>query len=223
MCGRYTLKMPIALVTEELDLDRPEFEVAARYNIAPTQRLPVLTQEQPRHLQLMRWGLIPSWAKDPSIGSKMINARAETLAEKPAFRVALRERRCLIPADGFYEWKQTGFGKLPQHIHLISGNLLTFAGLWESWRDGEGRELRSFTIITTTPNALMATIHDRMPVIIPPSQRAAWLDPAAGLAEVQALLMPLPDGLLATQTVGDLVNSPRNDGPELLWPPQTLF
>ncbi len=223
MCGRYTLKMPIALVTEELDLDRPEFEVAARYNIAPTQRLPVLTQEQPRHLQLMRWGLIPSWAKDPSIGSKMINARAETLAEKPAFRMALQERRCLIPADGFYEWQQTGFGKLPQHIHLISGNLLTFAGLWESWRDGEGRELRSFTIITTTPNALMATIHDRMPVIIPPSKRAVWLDPATGPAEVQALLMPLPDGLLTTQTVGDLVNSPRNDGPELLWPPQTLF
>ena len=223
MCGRYTLKMPIALVAEESDLGHPEFEVEPRYNIAPTQRLPVLTQERPRHLQLMRWGLIPSWAKDPSIGSKMINARAETLAEKPAFREALQQRRCLIPADGFYEWQQTGFGKLPQHIHLISGSLLTFAGLWDRWRDGEGRELRSFTIITTTPNALMAIIHDRMPVIIPPEKRDLWLDPAASLAEVQALLVPLPDGLLQTETVSDLVNSPRNDGPEVLLPPMKLF
>ncbi len=223
MCGRYTLKMPIALVAEELDLDRPEFEVSPRYNIAPTQRLPVLTQEQPRHLQLMRWGLVPSWAKDPAVGNKMINARAETLAEKPAFREALKERRCLIPADGFYEWQQTGFGKLPQHIHLIAGGLFTIAGLWESWRDGEGRELRTFTLITTTPNDLMATIHDRMPVIIPPAMRNIWLDPATTAAEIEALLVPLPDGLLEAKTVSDLVNSPRNDGPELLEPPMRLF
>jgi putative SOS response-associated peptidase YedK len=219
MCGRYTLTLPLALVAEELGLDRPEFEVEPRYNIAPTQRLPVLAAELPRHLQLMRWGLIPSWAKDLSVGSKMINARAESLAEKPAFRAALRQRRCLIPADGFYEWQATGLGKIPQHIHLTSRDLLTFGGLWESWRDGEGRELRTFTIITTVPNALMATIHDRMPVIIAPADRARWLDPQATPAQVQALMAPLPDGLLETQAVGDLVNSPRNEGPDLLRPP----
>lgn len=215
--------MPILEIVEDLGIDHPEFEVEARYNIAPTQRLPVIAQGAPYALELMRWGLIPAWAKDPRIGSKMINARAETLAEKPAFRQALQQRRCLVPADGFYEWQQTGLGKVPQHIHLVSRKLITFGGLWESWRDAEGRELRSFTIITTTPNADMAPVHDRMPVIIPPDKRAAWLDPRTSPVDIQAMLVPLPDGLLTRHAVSDLVNSPRNDSPDLLLPPQTLF
>lgn len=223
MCGRYTLKMPIAAVAEELGLDKPEFQIEPRYNIAPTQRLPVVTGEQPRRLQLLRWGLIPSWAKDPSIGNKLINARAETLSEKPAFRQALQQRRCLVVADGFYEWKATNLGKQPQHIHFIDGNLITFGGLWESWRDAEAREIRSFTIITTTPNRSMSEIHDRMPVIIPPEARARWLDPTTPLSEIQSLMVPLPDGYLQADTVGTLVNSPRHEGPALLEPPATLF
>ena len=224
MCGRYTLSMPIVLVAEELGLDRPEFEVEPRYNIAPTQRLPVFAQDQPNRLQIMRWGLIPSWAKDPSVGGKMINARAETLADKPAFRQALQQRRCLIPADGFYEWQATGLGKIPQHIHLVGRHLITFGGLWDEWRDGEDRALRSFTVITTAPNALMATIHDRMPLIITPENRAQWLDSATPMTDLQALMSPLPDGMLSADPVGDLVNSPRNEGPDLLQPPwPTLF
>ena len=223
MCGRYTLKLPLDAVAEDLGVDHPEFAIEPRYNISPTQRLPVVTGELPHRMQLMRWGLVPSWAKDVSISNKMINARAETLFEKPSFRNAIAKRRCLIPTDGFYEWKATPFGKVPQHIHLQSQGLITFGGLWESWLDGEERELRTFTIITTTPNALMAEIHDRMPVIIAPQDRERWLDPQTPLAEIQAMLAPYPDGQLVADAVGHLVNSPRNEGPELLNPPGTLF
>ena len=223
MCGRYTLKMPLLEVAAELGLDHPEFALEPRYNIAPTQRLPIVTGEMPRRLQLMRWGLVPAWAKDPSIGNKLINARAETLSEKPAFRKALEMRRCLVVADGFYEWKATPYGKSPQHIHLQTNGLLTFGGLWESWRDAEGKELRTFTIITTTPNTLMAEIHDRMPVIVPPEFREKWLDLRTPMAEIDALLVPLADGLLTAETVGNQVNSPRNEGPGLLDGPTSLF
>jgi putative SOS response-associated peptidase YedK len=215
MCGRYTIALPAIDIALLLDLLTPDFDFEPRYNVAPTQRLPVQSNDAPDRLSSYRWGLIPSWAQDPSIGNKLLNARAETLADKPAFRQALAQRRCLVPATGFYEWKAGPFGKVPQHIHMADGSLLTFAGLWESWRDAEGREIRSFTIITTTPNALMAPIHDRMPVIIAPQDRQRWLRGEDHLA----LLQPLPDGLLVADPVGPAVNSPRNEGPWLLDPP----
>lgn len=223
MCGRYTLNLPIVELADQLDLDLPEFTFEPRYNIAPTQKLPIVTFEEGKVLALHRWGLIPFWAKDPSIGNKMINARGETLAHKPAFRTALARRRCLVPASGFYEWKKTPTGKIPQHIHNQDQSLLTFAGLWESWKDGEDKELRSFTIITVTPNELMAPIHDRMPAIILPQDRERWLSPDLTSEEALQLLRPCPDGLLTADPVSTLVNSPRNEGPELLAPPNTLF
>ena len=223
MCGRYTLALPIADVAIELGLDKPELEIEPRYNIAPTQRVPVVTNDLPHQLSLLRWGLIPAWAKDPSIGSKLLNARAETLREKPAFRQAFAQRRCLIPADGFYEWKKGPFGKVAQHIHLKNKGLITFAGLWESWKDAEGKDMRSYTIITTTPNALMSEIHDRMPVIIPKADRAIWLAADAGPDDLEALMQPYVDGELEAVAVGDRVNSAQNEGPELLLPPMRLF
>ena len=223
MCGRYTLSLPIADIIEDLDLDKPEFEIEPRYNIAPTQRMPILTGELPRRLSLSRWGLIPSWAKDISIGNKLLNARAETLADKPAFRQAFQQQRCLIPADGFYEWKKSPYGKTAQHIHLRNRGLLTFGGLWESWTDAEGREMRSYTIITTQPNSLMVDIHDRMPVIIEKSDRDAWLSQDAGPDDLEALMLPFREGALEAVAVGDRVNSTRNEGPDLLLPPMSLF
>ncbi len=195
MCGRYTLKLPIVDLAGELDLELPKFTFEPRYNIAPTQRLPIVTYDDGQVLALHRWGLIPNWAKDPSVGNKMINARGETLASKPAFRDALAKRRCLVPASGFYEWKKSPTGKVPQHIDNQDRSLLTFAGLWESWTDGEEKEIRSFTIITVTPNTLMATIHDRMPAIILPEDRERWLSPDLSTEEALKLLRPYPDGL----------------------------
>jgi putative SOS response-associated peptidase YedK len=215
MCGRYTIALPAIDIAALLDLLTPDFDFEPRYNAAPTQRLPVVSNDAPRRLQSYRWGLVPAWAKDPSIGNKLINARAETLAEKPAFRTALAQRRCLVPATGFYEWKSGPLGKVPQHIRLASGGLMTFAGLWESWKDGEGREIRSFALITTTPNALMAPIHDRMPVVIAPEDRERWLQGGAATD----LLRPCPDAWLVAIAVGSGVNSPRQDGPWLLDPP----
>lgn len=216
MCGRYTIALDLEAILKQMSLNLPDFDFTPRYNIAPTQMLPVITNEAPKDLQLMRWGLVPFWAKNPAIGNKMINARGETVAEKPAFRAAFRQRRCLVLVDGFYEWQKSPTGKVPHHIHLKDGILMTFAGLWESWKDGEGKELRSFTILTTTPNAEMAPIHDRMPVIVDPDDRAAWLDTTLPLDEVQELIRPFPDGMLEAVRVGTRVNNPRNEGPELL-------
>lgn len=223
MCGRYTLTLPLLKIAELLDLDAPEFLLEPRYNIAPTQYLPVITNEDPRTFAMHRWGLVPFWAKDPSIGNKMINARGETIASKPSFRKAVRERRCLIPVTGFYEWKKTPTGKVPHHITHKDEPVMTFGGLWEIWEDAEGKEMRTFTIITTEPNELMAEIHNRMPVIIPRELREAWLDMARPLEEVLMMVKPLEDGYLEATPVSTLVNSPRNDGPELLNPPATLF
>jgi putative SOS response-associated peptidase YedK len=219
MCGRYSLSLPAATLAELLTLDLPEVEMEPRYNMAPSQRLPVVTDAEPNRLQWMRWGLIPSWAKDPSIGHKLINARSETLAEKPAFRYSFSKQRCLVPADGFYEWKPGPLGKTPYHIHLQDRSLMTFAGLWETWKDAEGREIMSFNIVTVEPNALMAPIHDRMPAIILPKDRKTWLDPATSQTELMGLLKPYSLGDLQADAVGNRVNSPLNEGPELWNPP----
>lgn len=219
MCGRYTLSLPALSIADFLELLTPEFDFEPNFNIAPTQRLPVVANDAPDRLQMFRWGLVPSWAKDPSVGHKMINARAETLQEKPAFRQLVGTRRCLIPVDGFYEWKAGPMGKVPHHIRRTDRNLITFAGLWDSWRDAEGREIRTFTIITVPPNALMATIHDRMPAIIPPEGRKRWLSDEIAPLQAWEMLEPYPGLDLEAVAVGQQVNSPRNNGPSLLEPP----
>ncbi len=219
MCGRFTLTVDPA----DLQQAFPQYTFLAegkpRFNIAPSQ--PVLTLPNTRALaaEYFTWGLIPSWAKDPSIGSRLINARAETLAEKPSFRGGFKHKRCLIFADGFYEWQsQPGTKtKIPYYIHLKSGLPFTFAGLWDEWHAPDGALVKSCTIITTAPNALMATLHNRMPVILPPSAREQWLDPDPQKPEaLQPLLIPYPADEMTTHPVSTLVNSPANDRPELV-------
>ncbi|HZU02168.1 MAG TPA: SOS response-associated peptidase, partial [Ktedonobacteraceae bacterium] len=166
MCGRYTLKHDIQAIAQEFHV-APSLQTVPRYNIAPTQEVISVLQNGEAHLELLRWGLIPSWAKEESIGSKMINARAETLAEKPSFKRLLHSKRCLVVADGFYEWKQEGRGpKTPMYITLKDDELFAFAGLWDAWKDADGQVIRTCTIITTEPNELMASIHTRMPAIL---------------------------------------------------------
>jgi putative SOS response-associated peptidase YedK len=221
MCGRF------ALTVDPTDLEEafPDFsfppQYAPRYNVAPTQPILAVPNDGSGKANFFVWGLIPSWAKDPSIGSRMINARAETLAEKPAFRSAYKYHRCLIFADGFFEWQaQPGSKtKLPHFIRLQSGKPFAFAGLWEHWQSPEGSEVRSATIITTEPNRLMASIHNRMPVILPPDAYAQWLDPAPRqAADLQTLLVPYPAESMRAYPISTLVNKPENDRPEVVLP-----
>lgn len=218
MCGRYKLTTPIGALAEEFGATGSLPEVSSRYNIAPTQEVPVvLVGGGERRLEMLRWGLIPSWADDPQIGSRMINARSETAAEKPSFRRAFRERRCLIPADGFYEWQRTENGKQPYYIHMKNGSPFGFAGLWESWRGPGDYELRSCTILTTEPNELLAPIHNRMPVILQPANYELWLDPDVREAELlSSLLGPYPEGSMEAYPVSRRVNSPANDEPSCI-------
>jgi putative SOS response-associated peptidase YedK len=219
MCGRYTLKTPVEKLAEEFGFDASSVELPPNYNVAPTQEVAaVLAENGHRRLELLRWGLIPSWADDPGIGSRMINARSETAPEKPSFRRAFRERRCLIPADGFYEWKRTNGGKQPFYIHMKEERPFAFAGLWESWKDDGGPEVRSCTILTTKPNALAREIHDRMPVILPAGSYDAWLDPEAEKEELVALLAPYPEDEMEAYPVSRFVNSPQNNDPRCVEP-----
>lgn len=188
MCGRFTLATNLGAVAKRFGVSRFLEEVEPRYNIAPTQTVIVVNDDGTRHLTQMQWGLILSWAKDPAIGNRMINARAETVATKPAFRVALRKRRCLIPADGFYEWQQQGRRKQPVYITLKSREPFSFAGLWEAWTAPDGEEVKTCTIITTEANELLKPIHDRMPVILSNDAEGVWLDPAI---QDPACLLPL--------------------------------
>ena len=195
-----------------------------RYNVAPTQRVPIVRRAQDnvaRELAQVRWGLIPLWAKDETIGAKMINARGEGIDAKPSFREAFkRGRRCLIPADGFYEWQKEGSAKQPWRITLADGGTLAFAGLWERWEKApDGVPVESCTIITTAANALVATLHDRMPVILPAAAYGPWLgEVSASSRELLALLMPYPPDAMRAYPVSTVVNSPKNDGPECVEP-----
>ena len=178
MCGRYTLRTPVDSLVEAFDIVDYPSSLTPSYNIAPTQEVAAVVEEdEKRKLEMFHWGLIPSWAKDPSIGNKMINARAETVSEKPSFRKAFKVRRCLILADGFYEWQKTDNGKQPYYIKMQDDSPFAFAGLWEIWQNGE--EIRSATIITTEANDLMNEIHHRMPVILPPEDYGMWLVPTS--------------------------------------------
>ena len=216
MCGRYTLKPSGRQVTEAFGL--AEFpELSERYNIAPTQSVPVVLDDDDRRLEMMHWGLIPSWADDPSIGSRMINARAETVAEKPSFRSAFKRRRCLVVADGFYEWKKFDGGKQPHYLRLKDSGPFGFAGLWESWSMEGGEEIISCTIITTEPNEVAAEVHNRMPVILPPDVYDAWLDPGNDdREELLAMLAPYAAEEMEAYAVSRSVNRPANDYPEVL-------
>ncbi len=219
MCGRYTITVQPELLAERFDAALPPEMSEPRYNAAPTQTLPVLLNEDVHNVQMLRWGLVPHWSKTANADYHMINARAETLEEKSTFREALRKRRCLVLADGFYEWKKTDDGKVPMRITLKSGEPFAFAGLWETWKDRESGELlRTFTIITTTPNDLMVPIHDRMPAMLLPEVEKAWLDDAAGPEAWRELLRPYPADLMKAYPVSKLVNSPSNESAALIAP-----
>ena len=218
MCGRFTLTVDPDELQDAFGLSEPApAQLTPRYNIAPTQPVAVVPNLEPRKLDIFKWGLIPSWAKDPKIGNSLINARGETVAEKPAFRAAFKRRRCLIPADGFYEWKRTGKTKTPLYIQMKSGEPFALAGLWETWQAPDGSSVNTCTIITTEPNALMKDIHDRMPVILPPSAYDTWLTPDELPAEkALPLLKPFAASKMKAREVSKLVNSPRIDSPEVL-------
>jgi len=219
MCGRFTLTVDPADLQEAFPQYSFPAEGKPRFNIAPTQPVLALPNTPALAADYFTWGLIPSWAKDPSIGSRLINARAETLAEKPSFRGGYKYKRCLIFADGFYEWKAqpgTKF-KIPHFIHLKSGLPFTFAGLWDAWQAPDGSLVKSCAIITTEPNELMAALHNRMPVILPPSVYEQWLDPAPQKPEtLQGLLTQYPTDEMTAHPVSTLVNRPANDRAELV-------
>jgi putative SOS response-associated peptidase YedK len=220
MCGRFSLGSTIR-VGQLFDL--PNWpETPPRYNIAPSQEVPAVIQNREtgaREFRPFRRGLLPSWVKDPSTGTRMLNARSETVATKPTFRKPLRERRCLILADGFYEWKREGTRKQPYYIRLQNGEPFAFAGLWDRWQPSKGDPLETCTILTTTPNEVVQRIHDRMPVILPASAYGLWLDPAVRDAEpLQELLTPYPAAEMIAYPVSTRVNSPTNDTSECIAP-----
>ena len=221
MCGRYSLATGTDVLKGLFQVEGEVPQLAPRWNVAPTQPVAVVVvvNEGPRTIRSMRWGLIPSWAKDPAIGNKMINARAETLAEKPSFREALRRRRCLVVADGFYEWVKEGAKKRPVWIHPRDGGVLAFAGLWERWKGPSGEIVESCTIVTTAANGTMAPFHHRMPVILPAAAWDRWLDPKpVDPASLLGLLVPAPDELLSVRPVSTLVNKPSREGKDLVEP-----
>jgi putative SOS response-associated peptidase YedK len=219
VCGRFTLTADLDFLVERFQIAYPvAFEYKPRYNIAPSQDVPaVIRGERGNKLGTLRWGLVPFWAKDPSVGYKMINARSETAATKPSFREALRTKRCLILADGFYEWKKEGQRKQPYRIFLKGGKPFAFAGLWSVWEKGDVR-LATCTILTTTANALLADLHDRMPVILPEEAEDVWLDPLASFDDIRALLKRYPADAMDYYPVSDAVNSPKNDDRTLIEP-----
>lgn len=229
MCGRILLTSPVAAInsifgTAEL------LNLPPRFNLAPTQEIPVVRREEDgRHLVPMRWGLVPFWADDPAIGGRLINARGESVADKPSFREAFRKRRCLVPIDGFYEWRVEGQGKRSRKqgyvIRRRDRDPFALAGLWERWNGPKGgpapdRPLETVTVVTTASNAALSFLHDRMPVVLDPADWDIWLDPAAPRPALDALLKPAPDDFLDAVAVGPAVNNVRNDDPSCLAPPE---
>jgi putative SOS response-associated peptidase YedK len=226
MCGRFTLRASASVIAEQFALfERPPF--AARYNIAPTQTVPVIRLRpggEYREMAWLRWGLIPTWAKEAGIGNRLINARGETAAVKPAFREAFQRRRCLVVADGFYEWRRAGRTKQPYFFRLCDDRPFAFAGLWEAWEGPDHAAIESCTLLTTVANELVRTIHDRMPVILPPESHSLWLNPAIDdPARLAPLLMPYAAGAMAATPVGAFVNDPTHEGPRCIEPPARLF
>lgn len=224
MCGRMVL-FRLARFTDLFPWIRA-IDAPPRFNIAPQTPIITIPNDGLLAMTPMRWGLVPSWAKDESIGARLINARLETAAEKPAFRSALRRRRCIIPADGFYEWKRIGTAKTPMYIERVDQRPMGFAGIWESWTHPDGSSLLTASILTTEPNALMASIHDRMPVILDESRWKDWIDAGErSIEQLSPVLTPFPAELMRAYPVSTRVNSPRNDDPTLVEPAagQSLF
>lgn len=224
MCGRFALLTHAEALIERFGVEEVIKRPEPRYNIAPSQNVTVVVQREKRQLTEMRWGLVPSWAKDVSIGNRMINVRAETVAEKPAFRNAFKKRRCLILSDGFYEWQKVGKIKIPTHIRLKKREPFAFAGLYEYWKTKSGKMLESCAIITTTPNEVMSSIHHRMPVILNPDDERAWLNPEKQEAsELMQLLKPYTSHQMESFEVSDFVNSHQNQGPLCTKPVNTAL
>lgn len=220
MCGRYALKTSVPDIARILNAENLA-DFSPSYNIAPTQTAPVCrtTQHGDRELVSMRWGLVPHWARSVDDRYRMINARADTVATKPAFRSSFRRRRCLVPADGYYEWKRSGKRKQPYFIHMRDESPFFLAGLWDRWDKGEEGPLESFTIVTTEANEISAKVHDRMPVIVGDENRHTWLDPSVGAVEIlESLLRPYPSEDISLHPVSTYVNAPMNDGPTCVEP-----
>jgi putative SOS response-associated peptidase YedK len=219
MCGRFTLSQSAEAIASVFQLDEVPI-LQPRYNIAPTQLVPTVLQkpeQRQRQLQMLRWGLIPAWAKDPAMGARLINARAETVAEKPSFRSAFRHRRCLVIADGFYEWQRQDGKKQPFYFRMHNAQPFAFAGLWERWQDPNGEIIETCTILTTDANELLRPIHDRMPVILDPKDYDLWLDPAVENSEpLQQILHPYASEAMTCYAVSTKVNNPGNDTPECI-------
>ncbi len=219
MCGRFAQLEPVSTIIRAFLIDDVLVDVIPAYNIPPgSSIISVLARDGKRALVSFQWGLVPSWAKDSSIGQNMINARAETVSQKPSFKAAFKSRRCLIIASGFYEWKREGKIKVPFYIALTSGQPFGFAGLHETWMSPQGKELHTCTIITTGANDIMRPIHDRMPVIIPREHEKMWLDAKATPDEALALLVPYPADEMTAYPVSTLVNSPKNDSAACIAP-----
>jgi putative SOS response-associated peptidase YedK len=219
MCGRYGFEAGQRELLSRFQLEQVVAQLPMSFNVTSGMTMPVVMKQSPNRLELMEWGFLPRWAKDPDATRRPINARAETVATSPMFRQALRFQRCLAPARGFFEWQNTTSGKQPYWIQLQGGELFAFAGLWESWSDHQGRELRTYTIITTEPNELLAPIHNRMPVILPRDAEEAWLNPDETEGErLTELLRPYAPWTLEAWPVSRAVNNPQNDSVELIRP-----
>ena len=216
MCGRYTLTKNFQAIKQRFKIIESSIRFEPRFNIAPSQSVPIITSGNTGWLlDDFRWGLLPHWAKDPSMSNKLINARAETIEGKPSFKNSFKRKRCLIPADGFYEWQGTGKQKSPKYIYLKDNSLFAFAGIWAEWKQPE-EVIRSFCIITTEANSFLKPIHHRMPVILPLDQYGTWLDAKTAVEQLIALLSPYPDCEMAFHSVSKNVNSPKNDSEKCL-------
>ena len=223
MCGRSSLTKTEKQIEERFDAtfyseDLERYNPLPNFNVAPTHMCPLITNEDPEHLQYFRWGLIPFWAKDIKIGYKMINARIETVNTKSAFKNALQKRRCIVPFDGFYEWKKTPNGKVPHRIKLKDDGIFCIAGLWEKWKSPEGENIHSFTLITQEPNETLAPIHDRMPAMLLPEQEKLWLDKDMPTEDALALINPYPDDLLVAYPVDKRVGKVSENDAALIEP-----
>lgn len=217
MCGRYTLTVPEGALVEAFDVPSLTFEYRPRYNIAPGQDCPVVAEDRNgRRAGLLEWGFLPSWKDDPT--GAFINARSESVASKSSFREAFRRRRCLVPADGFYEWKAHDGKKIPHWIHPADGGLVSFAGIWETWKQPGAEPRHTFAILTTEANREVSRVHDRMPVVVQPPDRDAWLDGSTDAARLQEMLAPADDGSFDLRVVGTRVNRPGEDDAGLLEP-----
>ena len=222
MCGRFTLTKDKDEIEDRFEIHIDPAMFTKNYNAAPSQILPIITNEEQEQASFHKWGLIPHWAKDETIGNKLINARGETIAEKPSFRDAAEKRRCLVITDGFYEWQRSGGEKQPYRITLADESLFTFAGLWESWKAEDGRDVRTFTIITTEPNELMKPIHNRMPVMLTPDNERVWISDES-LEDVMHLLQPYDEKEMNAYPVTKKVNSPKNNDRSVMESDQQLL